>query len=176
MGYINTVVGFGDNHVDHAVDFSAYKAVIRKFKFMGEWFSGSEFLPLELRNSKGKMTNLEGKTILIDYSSLPEDVCCGDLIEFDFYDDIKVPEDLKRWTLNDLKYSFVFEIKSLSGVQLGTSGCFCGLIIMNCEDNIGLVIPSTSIFTDTEKFYQKLVSEGRMPDGMKLMIVSNCCS
>ena len=173
MGYTNTVVGFGDNHVDHAVDFSAHKAVIRKFKLQGEWFPGSEFG--RLLNSKGKMTNLEGKTILIDYSSLPEDVRCGDLIEFDFYDDIKVPEDLKRWTLDDHGYG-LFEIKSLPGVQIGTSGCFCGLIILNCEDDIGLVVPSTSVFTDTEKFYQKLVSEGRMPDGMKLKIVSNCCS
>lgn len=171
MGYTTTVIGFGDNH---SVDFDQHESVIRKFKLQGEWFPGSEFW--RLLDSKGKMTNLEGKKILIDYSSLPEDVRCGDLIEFDFYDDIEVPEDLKRWTLDDFQYSFLFKIKSLPGAQIGTSGCFSGLIIFDCEDGVNLVVQSTSVFTDSEKFYQKLVSEGRMPDGMKLKIVANCCS
>lgn len=170
MGY-TTVIGFGDSH---PANFNPYEAVIRKFKLLGEWFPGKEFKSLV--EESFELTNMNGETVVFNQSSMPVEGDYGKLIEFDFYEDIEVPENLKRWTFDDLSYWFLFKIKSLPGVQIGTSRCFSGLIIFDCDYNVDLVIQSTSIFTESEKFYQKLVSEGRMPDGMKLKIVANCCS
>lgn len=156
MGFQDVTLGFGDNHLDERDGFHILKLAFKRLRIHGVWVPISE--------------------VLWKYNKFLNDttpVFSDD--DLDLYDDIEVIDGVynpAKMTLEEL-WDCVCQFK---GTNIKTQGgCFKGLVISSCGSDDDEVIDPNAVEICT-KLYARLVIEGRIPSGLKLKMVANCCS
>ena len=170
MGFLETVLGFGDNHLDHP-----YKLF---------------FKSITLDNDNKELSDKEVFEILDSNDK-------NQTIKVELQDDLYVQDDPNDTENENTENVFYVEngdefyellhinryVSKKYGCVIGNSGCFIGIIIESKDESYGKDEKEEEQketllekILNARMWCDELKKEGRLPENTQLVMRSNCCS